>query len=221
MKPGLVVTHDPLSPARIVLMAALFASVAGLAACTSGPPPLDDRPYDQQILAYRAEKDRDFRTATDSPIPEAQRATFAGLAYYAIDPAYRVPAYLTEEPARAPVVIELQTSQAGRERMRRVGMLGFTLNGTAFKLSAFADVNATTVDRLFVPFGDLTNGQETYQGGRFLDLHRTPTGLYDLDFNRAYHPFCVYNHSWECPVPPRENRIAIAIRAGERLSPGT
>jgi hypothetical protein len=101
--------------------------------------------------------------------------------------------------------------------MRRVGTLGFTLNGTSFRLSAFADVNAVTVDRLFVPFGDLTNGQETYQGGRFLDLERTATGLYDLDFNRAYHPFCLYNHDWECPVPPRENRLAIAIRAGERL----
>jgi hypothetical protein len=70
-----------------------------------------------------------------------------------------------------------------------------------------------------VPFGDLTNGTETYKGGRYLDLDRTPTGLYDLDFNRAYHPFCVYDPSYVCPVPPRENRMTVAIKAGERLGP--
>ena len=74
------------------------------------------------------------------------------------------------------------------------------------------------MERLFVPFGDLTNGVETYSGGRFLDLDRTPTGFYDLDFNRAYHPYCVYNPTYDCPVPPRENRLAVAIPAGERLS---
>jgi uncharacterized protein (DUF1684 family) len=69
-----------------------------------------------------------------------------------------------------------------------------------------------------VPFGDLTNGEETYKGGRYLELDRTPTGLYDLDFNRAYHPYCVYDISYVCPVPPRENRLTVAIKAGERLA---
>jgi uncharacterized protein (DUF1684 family) len=185
--------------------------------CTSGPAPIDDRPYAQQLQAWRAQKDADLRSANDSPIPMTDRASFAGLTYYAVDPAYRVPALFTADPTGPPVTIELQTSQNGRQPMRRVGTLGFTLHGTPHKLSAFADVAARQVDRLFVPFGDLTNGSETYQGGRFLDLERTPTGLYDLDFNRAYLPYCVYNHSWECPIPPRENRLAIAIRAGERL----
>src|SRR5687767_15749920 len=71
--------------------------------------------------------------------------------------------------------------------------------------------------RLFVPFGDLTNNKETYGGGRYLDLTRTPTGYYEIDFNRAYHPNCVYDPTWVCPVPPRENRLDVAIPAGERL----
>ena len=71
--------------------------------------------------------------------------------------------------------------------------------------------------RLFVPFGDLTNGTETYPGGRYLDLDRTATGIYDLDFNRAYHPFCLFNPKYDCPVPPRENRLKLPVRAGERL----
>ena len=62
-----------------------------------------------------------------------------------------------------------------------------------------------------------TNGTETYVGGRYLDLDRTATGLYDLDFNRAYHPYCVYNPQYDCPYPPRENRLTTPIRSGERL----
>src|SRR5438034_1354480 len=69
-----------------------------------------------------------------------------------------------------------------------------------------------------VPFVDLTNGTETYPGGRYLELDRTPTGIYDLDFNRAFHPFCYYNPKYDCPYPPRENRLQIPIRAGERMS---
>ena len=100
--------------------------------------------------------------------------------------------------------------------MRRVGALTFTLHGAEYSLLAFADVDASDTRHLFVPFGDLTSNKETYGGGRYLDLDRTPTGLYDLDFNRAYHPYCLYNPSFECPVPPRENRLPIAIRAGEK-----
>lgn len=198
---------------------ALIVSLAAVAvSCTSGPPPpVDTRPYDEQVLAFRKEKDDSFRLGRDSPIPEASRASFAGLAYYPIDPAFRVPAGLTEDRSGPPSVLELQTSTDQRRKMRRVGVLGFALGETSYKLSAFADIDAGTMDRLFVPFADLTSGTETYRGGRYLELERTPTGLYDLDFNRAYHPFCVYNSTYDCPIPPKENHLPIAIRAGEKL----
>ncbi len=191
--------------------------IVAAASCTSGPAPADTRPYQDELAAFRAEKDAAFRSEKDSPIPVDQRAAFPGLAYYAVDAAYRVPALLTENRTGPPVVIELQTSGDERRRMRKVGTLGFALGAASVKLTAFADADARTVDRLFVPFGDLTNLSETYRGGRYLDLDRTPTGLYDLDFNRAYHPFCVYNPTYICPVPPSENRLTVAISAGERL----
>jgi len=77
-----------------------------------------------------------------------------------------------------------------------------------------------SLDRLFVPFGDLTNGLETYHAGRNLELPRTATGAYDLDFNRASHPYCLYNEAYDCPIPPKENRLDVPIRAGERLPVG-
>ena len=203
---------------RAVTVASI-ACLAAAGACTSGPPPpVDTRPYDQQVLVFRAEKDEAFRVGADSPIPEAARATFTGLAYYPVDPAYRVPASLAEDRSGPPSILELQTSTDQRRKMRRVGSLTFTLGEASYKLTAFADLDAPTMNRLFVPFADLTSGDETYRGGRYLELDRTPTGLYDLDFNRAYHPFCVYNSTYDCPIPPRENRLPVAIRAGERLA---
>ena len=73
------------------------------------------------------------------------------------------------------------------------------------------------LNRLFLPFSDLTSGTETYAAGRFLDLDRTATRIYELDFNRAYIPYCYYNAAFECPYPPAENRLKIPIRAGERM----
>jgi uncharacterized protein (DUF1684 family) len=197
----------------------VIAAAVWMAACSSGPPPIDTRPYEQRVLEERQAKDEAFRSPRKdggSPIPEAQRTAFAGLSYFPIDPTYRAPAYLTLESTSPPIVIELQTSTDERDKYVRVGTLGFTISGVSYKLTAFA-TQAEVLTRLFVPFGDLTNGGETYKGGRFLDLDRTPTGLYDLDFNRAYHPYCVYNPTYICPLPPRENRLAVAIRAGERL----
>ena len=156
-----------------------------------------------------------MRESSDSPVPADKRATFPPLPYYDIDPEYRVPAALSIDPGEA--VLELPTSTGQRRKMRRIGTLKFTLKGRPLTLSGFVDASTNDVRRLFVPFGDLTNGTETYAGGRYLDLDRTPTGIYDLDFNRAYHPFCVFNAAYDCPYPPRENRLQIPVRAGERL----
>ena len=193
-------------------------SVVALAACTSGPGPVDEAPYLDNIRTSRADKDRMLRTDRDSPIPVDQRAAFPGLRYFDVSEEYRVPASLRELNAVPPVVIEMQETDGKTAKMRKVGSLAFTIKGAQFTLTAFAEMEDRSMDRLFVPFGDLTNGTDTYKGGRFLNLTRTPTGLYDLDFNRAYHPYCVYNPSWICPVPPRENRLLVAIPAGEKLA---
>jgi uncharacterized protein (DUF1684 family) len=186
-------------------------------ACTSGPQPIEDGSHEREVMAWRADKDVMFKSSGDSPLLPADRATFTSLPYFPFDLAYRMPARLTPESADTPHFIELSTSATEMRRMRRVGTLGFAVKGQALRLTAFADENDTAMTRLFVPFGDLTNKTETYGGGRYIELTRTSTSLYDLDFNRAYHPYCVYNTTYVCPVPPNENRLDARIAAGERL----
>jgi uncharacterized protein (DUF1684 family) len=183
---------------------------AFLAGCTAA-----EAPSAQDVAAWRAEKDRYMRESPESPVPSDARATFPPLPYYPIEPSYQVPASLTIAPADD--VLELPTSTGLRRKMRKIGTLRFTLKGQALTLSAFVDAGTNDMRSLFVPFGDLTNGSETYPGGRYLDLERTATGIYDLDFNRAYHPFCVFNAAYDCPYPPRENRLTVPIRAGEKF----
>lgn len=182
------------------------------AACTAA-----EIPYEQQIADRRAEIDRFMRESSDSPIVESQRASFPPLPYYPVNEEYRVPAALAV--AAPGDVLEMPTSTGQRRRMRRIGALEFTLKDVRLKLTAFAEESDTQLARLFVPFFDRTNGSETYPGGRYLDLERTATGVYDLDFNRAYSPYCHFNPKYDCPVPPRENRLPVPVRAGEKLEP--
>lgn len=191
--------------AAIVLVAGASTAIA------CGAPPS----YPEEIAAHRAEVDAFMRGASESPIPPGQRASFQPLPYYPIDEQYRVPAAL--RVARTDEVIEMSTSTGKPRRMRRIGTLAFTLKGQPLTLTAFAETDDTALRRLFVPFGDLTSGMDTYQGGRYLDLDLKGSGVYDLDFNRAYHPYCVFNPEYECPVPPRENRLKVPILAGERM----
>jgi uncharacterized protein (DUF1684 family) len=198
----------------VVRACGLFACViaAGIVAGCSGRA----LTYDEEIAAWRVEKDRFMRESNESPVLAGDRATFAPLPYFPVSDTYRVPAALQIIDTQD--VIEMSTSTNQRRRMRRIGTLRFTLKGQALQLTAFVEASERDVRRLFVPFNDLTNGTETYPGGRYLDLDRTATGIYDLDFNRAYHPFCLFNPKYECPVPPRENRLQVPIRAGEKLA---
>ncbi|HSC26440.1 MAG TPA: DUF1684 domain-containing protein, partial [Vicinamibacterales bacterium] len=203
--------RGPRGRARLVCLRVALAGVVLAAGCGSRAVP-----YEEEVAGWRVEKDRFMRESSESPVPSPDRATFPPLLYFPISAEYRVPASL--EVIQTEDVIEMSTSTGQRRRMRRIGKLDFTLKGERRTLTAFVDASARDMRRLFVPFGDLTNGTETYPGGRYLDLDRTATGIYDLDFNRAYHPFCVFNSAYDCPVPPRENRLEVPVRAGEKLA---
>ena len=190
----------------------VLAAVA-LGACSPAPPD-DERHIPGEIATFRELKDKGF-ASEGSPIPEDRRKALLPLAYFPVSLDYRVPAVLHTSPDWP--TMEMPTSTGQMRAMVRVGRLDFTLRGQQLGLSAFVEAGARDLDCLFVPFTDLTSGAETYPAGRYMDLDRTPTGLYVIDFNRAYHPFCYYNPTYDCPYPPRENRLQIPVRAGERM----
>jgi uncharacterized protein (DUF1684 family) len=201
--------RDRRSP-LLVLACLVFTS-----ACNRSPAKDD---YVQALLDARAAKDEMLRTAGDSPIPADKRQAELPLSYFPPDAAYRVPAELEPDPQRGRV-IQMLTS-AGKQRATRVmGTLQFSVNGQPLELQAFAE-EGSNGERLFVPFTDVTTGHETYGAGRYLDLDRTPTGIYVIDFNTAYNPYCAYNPAYDCPVPPKANRLPVEIRAGEKAPRG-
>ena len=190
-------------------------ALLALAACTSGPAPPDQRSHAERISAERELKERMFRDPSVSPIPPGRDGEFLPLSYYPIDDAFSVPAALKLAAERP--VFEMPTSTGKLRRMERVGVLEFTLKGQPMSLGAFVEAGTSRITRLFVPFADATTGTETYAAGRYLDIDPTSTGLYEVDFNRAYNPYCAYNESYDCPFPPPSNRLKLPVRAGERM----
>ena len=195
--------------------AAVAAVMLAGSACS--PPPPDEAGYLERLIEDRADMNRFLAEGADSPVPLDRRSWMLPVRYYEPDLTYRVPANLNlaeEQP-----VFEVPTSTGQVRPMQRVGTLEFTLHGEPHSLAALVDLTARDELRLFIPFRDETSGEETYAAGRYLDLDRTPTGIYNLDFNRAYHPTCYYDEQFDCPFPPPENRLPMPILAGERLPP--
>ena len=194
----------------------LFAIGIMAAGCNAGnPPPADsDGDYVTQIQIARAALDETYRNQPEKPVPAAKMNEFLPLKYFPPDPEYVVPASLN--PSKERIVVEMPTSQGKIRKHQRVGVLEFTLKGQALTLGAFVEAGAG-LDRLFVPFSDMTSSTETYSAGRYLELDRTSSGVYTIDFNKAYNPYCYYNPDYDCPYPPRESRLPLPIRAGERL----
>ena len=201
---------------RLVSTALLLTLGLAVAGCTSGPGVPDDSEYLKTVADGRAAKDAAFREEKD-PIPADKRDVLLPLKYFEIDPGFTVPAVLRLANERP--VFEMPTSTGDLRKMQRVGVLEFTLQGQAMSLGAFVEDGTQQIAQLFVPFADMTTGSETYAAGRYLDIHPTQTGLYTVDFNLAYNPYCAYNSTYDCPFPPPSNRLKIPVRAGER-APG-
>ena len=122
--------------------------------------------------------------------------------------------YAGDEPSN----FQIPTSDGKLRPAHRAGILRFELGGAPRQLTAYT-FDGGDGESLFVPFLDQTSGNETYGAGRYLDLEPELDGTYSLDFNLAYHPSCVYDAKFSCPLTPAENRLPVRIEAGERLAP--
>jgi uncharacterized protein len=168
---------------------------------------------------FRNQRDWLFQMHEQSPLDNTQRRMFRGLDYYDYDSNYRVVAEvdLRVEAQR----FEFDLGEDGRFSMRRFAKVRFQLPTGRDELNVYWIEGYG--GGIFLPFGDATNNSSTYGGGRYLydtikgaDLGTTESTMV-LDFNYAYNPSCAYNPRWVCPLPPQENRLWLAISAGERM----
>ncbi|MBN8725092.1 MAG: DUF1684 domain-containing protein [Acidobacteria bacterium] len=169
----------------------------------------------EQIEASRQEKDRILKLSPDSPILKEERTNFKGLNYFPVNLNYRLDAKF--EVYKDKEQIKMLTSKGEKDVYIRYGALKFTLDGVECSLDTFKSLS-TDVDpkRLFIPFRDTTSGKETYGAGRYLELDENTNGIYTVDFNLAYNPYCAYNIDFSCPLPPEQNTLKVAVRAGEK-----
>ena len=178
---------------------------------------LSDDNYIKPLLKERADKDLSFRGRTNSPFTDEDRRSFDNLVYYEPDLNYRVKAKVEKLPQQD--TLQMNMTNDSTEAYLRYAIALFELEGKPQHLTLYKKVHpeADEEEQFFVPFTDKTNGFDTYGGGRYLDIpfEEDPETI-ELDFNRAYSPFCAYNPDYVCPVPPQDNRLAIAIPAGEK-----
>ncbi|MBG8552536.1 DUF1684 domain-containing protein [Hymenobacter guriensis] len=175
----------------------------------------NDNQYALRLRKDRQEKNDAFRRVDGSPLSQEQRDTFDSLRYFAPNKTYQLEAQLETFPRRDTVQMALTDGKA--DAYLRWGRAKFILDKQEYQLTLFlkADGQDST---LFVPFTDKTNGFTTYGGGRYLDAALPAADATELvlDFNEAYNPYCAYNDSYACPVPPTDNRLPVAIEAGEK-----
>jgi uncharacterized protein (DUF1684 family) len=176
--------------------------------------------YPDAVQAFRTDKDEFFRTSQGSPIPEAERAGFTGLPYFDVDETLAFDGLPLEPYAGSePTSFTIPTSDGKLRPAERAGTFTFAVGPVPATLTAYTFENDRS-GAVFVPFLDGTSGTESYGAGRYLDLEPDEDGTYTLDFNLAYHPSCVYDIKFSCPLTPAENRLPVRIEAGERLPPG-
>lgn len=177
---------------------------------------MDFSEWARQIEKERREKDESFIINPDSPIPLESRFRFEGLRYYPPDFDYRFELDLHEHKEKK--ILETEDSTGQNRQLINWGEFRFKIDHREFVIQAYK--NNPETEKLFIPFRDATNGDQTYGAGRYLDLFpgrdRTAEGKWILDFNKAYNPFCAYNKSYSCSLIPSENYLELPIPAGEK-----
>lgn len=168
-----------------------------------------DDNYIESIEIFRQQYEENLQVTDDSPFKEV---AFEGLKFYAPNPAYRVDA--TSVPLADKEIISLNTSDGKKRNYIKTTLLIFKLNDRVDTLTLLQNLEDPT--DYFLPFIDETSGGDTYGAGRYLPVEPSKGGKIELDFNRAFNPYCAYNEAYSCPMPPKENYINSSVEAGEK-----
>jgi len=174
--------------------------------------------YIKSIKKERKLKDIEIKSGDHSPLPDEEKASFVKLKYYHTKVKYRKVATFNRFDEAKRFLMKTTT-----ERLPEYSLYGeivFRHNSKNYTLNVYQNIELIKKpgyeNHLFIPFNDETNGHETYGGGRFLDITETGADSIIIDFNKAYNPYCAYNHKFSCPIPPESNALKIKIKAGEK-----
>ena len=167
-----------------------------------------------EIKNYQYEMNVTFADKETSILKAEDFKHFSSLDFFPIDSSYRVKAKFRRTPGETARIFP--TSTGARYYMLKYGEAQFELQGKSIKLEVFQteDLETDQPTYLFIPFTDLTSGNETYGGGRYVNSDLPVNNQLIIDFNRTYNPYCAYNDDYSCVLPPRSNRIPLSIKAG-------
>jgi hypothetical protein len=170
----------------------------------------------QTSQEYQEELNLSFADSLHSPLINEDRLHFEGLDFFPIDEKYIVKAKFVKLKKQKP--FDMPTTTARKPKYIKYGELHFTIDSKDLVLTVYKNIDLSKrkgfKDYLFLPFLDETNGNETYGGGRFLDMRIPKSDEVIIDFNKAYNPYCAYNPEYSCPIVPLENELAVEIKAG-------
>lgn len=165
---------------------------------------------------YQIEVNAKFKDASTSPLIDKDRKNFKGLEFFKFDSTYVVNATFERTPDETP--FEMRTTTERLPLYVKYGIVKFNLKGNEYQLNVYQNQELTSKDGfedyLFLPFLDNTNGEETYGGGRYIDLKFPESDEMIIDFNKAYNPLCAYNEKYSCPIVPLENYLELKVEAG-------
>ncbi|WP_339875886.1 DUF1684 domain-containing protein [uncultured Algoriphagus sp.] len=172
--------------------------------------------YKASVLEFQHELNEEYKNPDESPLSAQEREAFEGHHFFPINEKYHVVAKFEKLPPQT--FFQMKTTANSIKDYDIYGIATFTLDGTEYKLNIYQSHQLRTQEKykdyLFLPFTDQTNGDETYGGGRYMGLTIPSGDTIELDFNKAYNPYCAYATGYACPIPPKENDLNIPIKAG-------
>jgi uncharacterized protein (DUF1684 family) len=181
----------------------------------------DKRPLMGKTV-YQQELNASYKDASKSPLKKKDLKKFNGLDFFPIDSSFIVLAKLTK--TKDAPVFEMATTTSRKPLYKEYGMLTFNLKGKDCELRIYQSQDdlrdVKYKDYLFLPFTDDTSGEDSYGGGRYMDVMTTDENLDGtilLNFNNTYNPYCAYNDKYSCPLTPRKNHLDIEIKAGIKV----
>ena len=173
--------------------------------------------YIENVLEHRKEKNAEYKDALTSPFHK-DITNFDSLNYFAPNPKFNIQAKFVKELGTP---FDMSTSSGKLKKFRVYGNLHFRIDSIDYVLPIYQNLKLMTNplyrNYIFIPFTDLTNGEETYGGGRYIEATIPTSNTFNLDFNYCFNPYCHYTTGYNCPIPPKENFLDLRIEAGEKV----